>query len=422
MKNNHKYRGKKRRRNIWNYFIPKKAGIITGAADNDPSGIVTYTQAGAASGFSLLWLMIISLPMLISVEEMSARVGVVAKKGLNKLIAEKFGIRWASFAALIVLICNVLTIAADIAGMGEVAGTLTGVSLIWYVLLFGLIFLYLLISKGYRAVSRLLLIITPIFLLYIVSAFLIDVPWKEVVMSTFMPSLNFLQSSDLILIAVGVMGTTISPYLIFWQTTEEIEDHKTVDELDDETAGVVSGMFFCQIIFYFIIVAAAAVFFGQNKLLDSPGEAAMALKPLAGDLAFLLFSVGIVGSGFMSVPVLAASTAYVVADTFSWKEGLEKKAWEAQGFYGVILLSIVGGVAIALSGIDAITMLFLTQVLNGVLVPILLIFLLSITSDEKIMGKHKNAPIVTWMGWITFSIMVLFDLVLFWDLAKNYLM
>ncbi len=420
MKNKHKYRGKKRRRNFWNYFVPRKSGIITGAADNDPSGIVTYTQAGAVSGFSLLWLMVLSLPMLISVEEMSARVGVVAKKGLNKLIAQKFGIKWAGFTALIVLVCNVLTIAADIAGMGEVAATLTGINSIWYVLFFGLIFLYILISKGYRALSRFLLIITPIFLLYVVSAFLVDVPWKEVVISTFVPSLNFLKSSDLILIAVGVMGTTISPYLIFWQTTEEIEERKTVDELDDETAGVVSGMFFCQIIFYFIIVAAAAVFFGQNKLLDSPGEAALALRPLAGDLAFLLFSVGIVGSGFLSVPVLAASTAYVVADTYSWKEGLEKKAWEAQGFYGVILLSIVGGVAIALSGIDAITMLFLTQVLNGMLVPILLVFLILITSDEKIMGKYKNSPTVRWIGWITFSIMVLFDLVLFWDLAKAW--
>jgi Mn2+/Fe2+ NRAMP family transporter len=405
----------KRRRSVFDYFRIRKAGIITGSADNDPSGIVTYTQAGAVAGTGLLWTMLAALPFLAVIEEMSARVGVVAKRGLNRVIAEKFGLRWATFAAMIVLICNIATISADLAGMSEVAYLISGVDKVYWVLLFGLVLLWLLLSKGYKIVSRYLLFITPIFLLYIISSFMVDAHWVSALRDTVVPNLQFL-TKDKALLAVAIIGTTVSPYLIFWQTTEEIEDHKTVKDLDDETAGTISGMFWCQIITFFIIVSAAAVFFGQNKMIESAYEAAASLRPLAGDSAFLLFSIGILGSGALAIPVLAASTAYTVSDTFKWGGSLEKEQWKAQGFYGIILLSMVIGTALAASNLNAIYIMVLSQALNGFLIPFLVFFLLRVSNDKKIMGEYTNRFWSNFIGWISFAFFIFFDLVLVWQM------
>jgi len=405
----------KRRRSVFDYFRIRKAGIITGSADNDPSGIVTYTQAGAVAGTGLLWTMLAALPFLAVIEEMSARVGVVAKRGLNRVIAEKFGLRWATFAAMIVLICNIATISADLAGMSEVAYLISGVDKVYWVLLFGLVLLWLLLSKGYKIVSRYLLFITPIFLLYIISSFMVDAHWVSALRDTVVPNLQFL-TKDKALLAVAIIGTTVSPYLIFWQTTEEIEDHKTVKDLDDETAGTISGMFWCQIITFFIIVSAAAVFFGQNKMIESAYEAAASLRPLAGDSAFLLFSIGILGSGALAIPVLAASTAYTVSDTFKWGGSLEKEQWKAQGFYGIVLLSMVIGTALAASNLNAIYIMVLSQALNGFLIPFLVFFLLRVSNDKKIMGEYTNRFWSNFIGWISFAFFIFFDLVLVWQM------
>lgn len=406
----------KRRRSVFDYFRIRKAGIITGSADNDPSGIVTYTQAGAVAGTGLLWTMLAALPFLAVIEEMSARVGVVTKRGLNRVIAEKFGLRWATFAAMIVLICNIATISADLAGMSEVAYLISGIDKVYWVLLFGLVLLWLLLSKGYKIVSRYLLFITPVFLLYIISSFMVDAHWVSALRDTVVPNLQFL-TKDKALLAVAIIGTTVSPYLIFWQTTEEIEDHKTIKDLDDETAGTISGMFWCQIITFFIIVSAAAVFFGQNKMIESAYEAAASLRPLAGDSAFLLFSIGILGSGALAIPVLAASTAYTVSDTFKWGGSLEKEQWKAQGFYGIVLLSMVIGTALAASNFNAIYIMVLSQALNGFLIPFLVFFLLRVSNDKKIMGKYTNRFWSNSIGWISFVFFIFFDFVLVWQMV-----
>ena len=248
----------KKRRNIRDYFWISKSGTITGAADNDPAGIVTYTQVGALSGISLLWLPLITLPMLVVAEEISARIGVVTKKGLNRVIADNFGAKIAFLIAIVLIVCNVATIGADIAGMGQIAGVITNTHwILWVFPILGLL-AYLLISKNYQTVSRFLLILTPILLLYIIAAFILHPDWRQILHNTFIPNLHLDEKT--ILIAVAAIGTTISPYLLFWETTEEIEDKKSVTDLKKERGGVTAGMTYSQIIFYFIVLAAALAF------------------------------------------------------------------------------------------------------------------------------------------------------------------
>ncbi len=408
----------KHRRTLWDFIRPRKSGVITGAADNDPSGIVTYTQTGAVAGLGLLWTVLFSLPMLVVVEEMSTRVGIVTKRGLNKIISAKFGFASAVFTALIVAVCNTLTIGANLAFMSQIASIFSGIPAQYWVGLFGLILLFILLKKGYAIISRYLLFITPIFLLYIISAFMVpDIPWANVVVNTVVPRLN-LSDFSVIMLALGVFGTTVSPYLIFWQTTEEIEEKKKVKDIDEESAGVVSGMFFTQTVFFFIVLVAALVLHGQVGEVETAEQAALALKPLAGNISFFIFSIGIMASGLLAVPVLTASTAYTVADTFNWKEGLDKKQIHASGFYTIIILAMIAGIGIALSGFSPVMMLVYSQVLNGVLVPILLVYLILIANDKKIMGQHRNSFLANLISWVTVLVMGSLTLLMIWSWFK----
>lgn len=408
-------RSAKKRRHLKDYFKISKAGVITGAADNDPSGIVTYTQVGALTRFSQLWLMLLTIPMLIEIEEMSARVGVVTKHGLNSNIKKHFGLKVALSAGLIVLICNIATIGADIAGMAAVSGLLTGISWIYFIIPIALILGYVLVKENFKKVSRFLFLLTPVFFLYVITAFIISPPWREVLRSTFIPQLKF--NFTYLMAAVALLGTTISPYLIFWQTTEEVEEKKTVKDLRQESKGVAWGMIFCNLIFYFIILTAGAVLFGHLEGgIKTAAEAASVFRPLAGDLAFLLFSLGILGSGIIAVPVLASSAAYVLADTLGWKEGLDKTLVQAKAFYLVIILALFLGVGLILLGLSPIQMLFYSQVLNGILVPILLILVLRICNSQKIMGPHINSRWDNFIGWGTVLVMSLFSILMFWQI------
>jgi len=406
----------KKRRHISHFFRYSKDGVITGSADNDPSGIVTYTQVGAATGFSQLWLLLLSLPMLTVVEEMSARVGVVTKKGLNKVIAHHFGKKLGIFAAVVVSICNIATIGADVAAMASIGSIVSGISINILVVALTVFFGYFIIKENYQTLSRFLFLLTPIFLLYVATAIVVNPSWIEVFRNTFIPS-GFAGSEYLVL-AVALLGTTISPYLLFWQTTEEVEEHKTVPDLKDENKGVFFGMAYSHFIFYFIIVASGAVFFGNHVIIDTAQAAAEALKPLAGDWAFLLFSLGILGAGTIAVPVLASSTGYVVADTLDLQEGVSKPYKKAHGFYGVILASLVVGMVIALSGLNPMQMLIYSQVLNGILMPILLFLLIRVTSNKEIMGEHINSRLANGVGWLTVLVFILFDGALIWSFVS----
>lgn len=399
-----------KRRSIRDFFWRSKRGVITGCADNDPSGIVTYTQTGALTGFRLLWLCLIAWPLLTVIEEMSARIGVVTKKGVNQVIIENYHDFWAYLAALIVLICNTFTLGADIAAMADVAGILTKIPAVVYTLVFGGLFYWLLWKKGYRAISNYLFILTPFFLLYIASAFLLDVPWGQALRNTFLPSLS--GSLNFSMMAVAFLGTTLTPFLIFWETTQEIEERRDIRQLKSESWGTAAGMFFSQFITFFIVVAAAAAFAGQNHSLTSAKEAALALKPL-GNLSFLFYSLGILGSGLLGVPVLAASTGYTVAETFGWKRGLDRKVSGAKGFYIVMIASLLIGILIALLGFNPVLMLIYSQVLAGILMPVLIILLLFITNNKKIMGAYTNKLFTNFFGILAVLVTLGFDLLMF---------
>lgn len=406
----------KKRRSILDFFWKSKRGIIAGAADNDPAGIVTYTQTGAIAGYNLLWLVPLSLPLLVAVEEMSARIGIVTKKGINQIIIENFGLFWAWFTTIIIVICNTLTIGADIAAMADVTNILTGIPSVVFALLFGALFLFVLYKKGYAVISRWLFILTPVFLAYIVSAFLFDVPWGQALRDTFIPRLSVI-NIDLAMVALGFLGTTITPFLVFWETTQEIEERKDLSHLGRERIGVTTGMFFTQFVTFFIVVAAAVAFSGGGHLITTARDAAVALKPL-GVVSFLLFSLGILGSGLIAIPVLASSTGYTFAETMQWSRGLNKSFPKAKGFYMIIFLSIIIGVIISLSGFNAILMLLYSQVLNGILMPILLVFLLLITNNKKIMGTNKNKFWSNFFGIFAVAINILFITIMVWGWIK----
>lgn len=407
----------KKRRSILDFFWRSKRGVITGAADNDPAGIVTYTQTGAIAGFKLLWMVLLAWPLLIAVEEMSARIGVVAKKGINQVVIENYGKSWAYLAALIVLVCNTFTIGADIAAMADIAHLLTRWPAFIFVIILGGLFFYLLWKEGYRTISRYLFLITPIFLLYIASALLLDVPWGQALRDTFLPPIRSFNPS-LIFIAVAFLGTTLSPYLIYWETTQEVEEKKTVADLKNESKGTATGMFFSQFITYFIVVAAAAAFAGQYHEIQSAKEAALALKPL-GNLSFLFFSFGILGAGLLGVPVLSASTGYTVSETFGWRRGLDKKFREAKGFYLVMSLALIIGLIIALFGFNPVLALVYSQVLNGILIPVLIILLLLITNNKKIMGQYTNKIFTNFFGILALFITLSFDLMMLIDWLRK---
>lgn len=400
----------KKRRSITDFFRLIRSGTVTGAADNDPAGIVTYTQVGAATGFSQLWLMLVSLPILGAVEEMSARIGVVTKKGLGSVIRNHFGYKTALLIAAAVAIANILTIGADMAAMAEVFGIMTDRSSALFLIAITFLLAYTLIRKNYKIISRYLFLITPIFFLYVAAGIMVNPDWGLVLRSTFIPA--GWHQENYWLLAVGLLGTTISPYLVFWQTTEEIEEHKSVRQLKQESKGVWLGMAFCHLIFYFIVIASASVFFGGGGLLETAGEAAQALQPASGDWAFLFYSLGIIGSGVMAVPVLAASTGYVIKDAKNWHGSLNLTEDKARSFYTVIVLSLLTGLTIALSGINPIKTLVYSQVLNGFLMPFLLFALLKICNDRKILGKFVNRFWTNLIGYLAIAIMLLFDIIL----------
>lgn len=408
----------KRRRHIKDYLTKAKDGVITGAADNDPSGIVTYTQVGALTHFSQLWLMFLTLPMLIVVEDMSARVGVVTKKGLNRVIEDHYGRLISWFAMVLVVICNTATLGADMAGMAAVLELFTGISFLWFLVPIVFLLLYMLIRQSYTIVSRLLFLISPILLVYVLTIFLTKPHWMQIIKATLIPSIGF--TPTFLTSAVALFGTTISAYLLFWQTSEEVEEKKAIDDLKDESLGVAIGMIYAHVIFYFIILTGAVVLFGRVGGISAwtAADAARALRPLAGDFSYLLFAIGILGSGLLAVPVLALTTAYVVRDTLGWKEDLDDRLSQAKGFYIVIGLSLGFGALLSLIRIKPMAMLYYSQVLQGVLTPILLIFLILISNNPKVMGKHTNGFWANLIGWATVVIMLAFSVTMFWQLLS----
>jgi NRAMP (natural resistance-associated macrophage protein)-like metal ion transporter len=393
-------------------------GLITGAADDDPSGIATYSQAGAQFGFSMLWTVVFTLPLMVAIQLVSARIGHVTRQGLAANIKTAFP-RWVLLAVVgMLLVANTLNVAADIAAMAEALRLLLGGSAHVYAVTFGLLCLVLQVFLPYQTYVRWLKWLTLALLAYVAVAFSLHLDWLQIAGQVLRPRLPIgTQGHEVLLMVVAVFGTTISPYLFFWQAAQEMED--TSGSAPSTAAQVrrhlrrikvdtIVGMTFSNLIAFFIILSTAATLHAAGITdIQTSAQAAEALRPLAGEFTFLLFSLGIIGTGLLAVPVLAGSAAYAVAEAAGWHGSLSARLdqGEGRGFYGVIAAATVGGVLLCFTPTDPVKELFWSAVLNGVIaVPIMVVMML-LASREKTMGAYVIGTRLRWLGWIATAVM-----------------
>ncbi len=392
---------------FWSILGP---GLITGASDDDPSGIATYSQAGAGFGLATLWTALVTFPLMASIQEMCARIGMVTSQGLTGTLKRNYskGILYTmvvfSFPAI------VLNIGADIAGMGAVANLLfPGIHAVYFSFGFTVILLIAMIYLPYHKIASVLKYLCGFLLVYLVVPFLFKQDWAVLIRATFVPTVKF--DSDFIQILVAILGTTISPYLFFWQATMAVEDmkHKKSKRLiHTMNVDVNFGMFFSNLVMFFIILTTGTVLFnGGIHQIETVEQAAKALEPLAGKGAYLLFAVGVIGTGFLAIPVLSGSLSYIVSEVFGWEEGLDKKFHEAKAFYMVVALSLILGLLIHYIGISPIKALIYTATLYGITSPVIIAIVLHISNNKSVMGNYTNGLRSNIMGIITLLLMTL---------------
>jgi NRAMP (natural resistance-associated macrophage protein)-like metal ion transporter len=400
-------------------------GLITGAADDDPSGISTYSVTGAGFGYAPLWTALFSFPLMAAIQIMCARLGMVTGLGLASVIRKRYP-RWVLWSACALLVvANIVNIAADLGGMGAVTALLTGLSPLYWTPLYALILVALLFWTSYRLIARIFKWLTLTLFAYVGAAFLAHPNWGAVLRATLIPTMQWNAAYWATL--VGILGTTISPYLFFWQAAQEVEEEiadgrETVEqrqgasqrELRRSRTDVLTGMFFSNLVMYFIILTAAATLHAHGKTtISTARDAAEALRPLAGDGAYWLFSLGLIGAGMLGVPVLAGSCAYAIAEAADWVGSLEVHPPLAHGFYGVIAVAMAIGLGLNFAGLDAVKMLFWSAVLNGALAPPLLVLVVLLTSRADVMGEHRNGPLLRWLGWICAGVMLVATIIMF---------
>jgi len=384
--------------------------LITGGAGDDPAGVVTYTTVGATSGFSLLWLMLLSTPMMIAVQDMAARLAVITGKSLPEIIRAFYSRKLSVLLVLTLGLANIITIGADLQGIAAVLELLTGIKAVHFMIPVTALIAYLVMFKTYRTVKRFFVGFTFILVAYIISAVLARPDLKVILYNTLLP--HFQASGAYILAGLGLLGTTISPYLLFWQASEEKEEHKSVSQAKRVEADTAVGMAYSNLIAFCIIISAAVMLHGSQVPIGSIRDAAMALRPLGQETAFLLFSVGILAAGFLAIPVLAGSTAYAVADTFGWREGLDHKVSDARGFYSIFFGALVIGDLIYLSPWNAVQALYYSQILDGLMIPFLVGILLILNNNPKIIGDFKNSRFNNIFGWLTLIVSLAFAVVM----------
>jgi NRAMP (natural resistance-associated macrophage protein)-like metal ion transporter len=403
-------------------------GLVTGAADDDPSGIATYSQAGAQFGYGLLWTVFLTIPFMIAIQLVSARIGRVTGKGLAANVME-VAPRWLVLALILLLVAaNTFNIAADIAAMGEALSLVIGGLNHEHALIFAATSTLLQVFVPYHRYAPVLKFLTLALFAYVVTAFTVEIPWGTALLSTVWPRVHI--NADYFLMVVAVLGTTISPYLFFWQASQEVEEmHKGkvhrplrelsrggAPELDRIKIDTTVGMIFSNVIAFFIILTTASVLNANGVTnINSATEAANALRPLAGDFTFLLFALGIIGTGLLAIPVLAGSAAYGVAEAFGWQATLEAKAPDAVGFYSIIAAATVIGFALGFTGIDAIHMLVWSAVLNGIVAVPIMAMMMVIVSNAKLMGRFKARPWLVALGWVGTAIMAVAVIALLWS-------
>ncbi len=388
-------------------------GLITGAADDDPSGIATYSQAGAQFGYQLGWTMVLTYPLMVGIQMVSARMGRVTGHGLASNIRRHFPRPVLYMIVAMLVVANTINVAADIAAMGEALQLVVGGPEHGHAIVFGGVSLLLQVFLPYQRYVRYLKWLTLALLAYVAVVFTIAVPWRDVLVGIVWPKVAL--TAQTLTVIVAVFGTTISPYLFFWQAAQEVEEINAdpaafalADAPDDAhrhlhriKVDTYIGMGFSNLIALFIIISTAATLHAAGVTdIQTSAQAAEALRPMAGDFAFLFFSLGIIGTGLLAVPVLAGSAAYAVAETFEWKSGLDLKLLEAREFYAIIALATLGGVALDFTPIDPIKALFWSAVINGVIaVPIMVVMML-LADDPKVMGPFVVTRRLKALGWL----------------------
>jgi NRAMP (natural resistance-associated macrophage protein)-like metal ion transporter len=401
------------------FFSNLGPGLITGAADDDPSGIATYSVTGAAFGYAPLWTALFSFPLMAAIQIMCARLGMVTGLGLAGVIRVRYS-RWVLWGACALLvIANIVNITADLGGMADVTQLLTGVRSLYWTPVYAIVLVWLLFWTSYRLIARIFKWLTLALFAYVAAAFLAHPDWGAVLRATVFP--HVMWSATYWATLVGILGTTISPYLFFWQAAQEVEEDiasgkSTVAErqgashreLRRSRDDVLTGMFFSNLVMYFIILTAAATLHAHgNTSISTAREAAEALRPLAGNGAYWLFSLGLIGAGMLGVPVLAGSCAYAIAEAADWVGSLEVHPPVAHGFYAVIAVAMAIGLGLDYAGFNAVKMLFWSAVLNGALAPPLLVIVVLLTSRADVMGEHRNGPLLRWLGWTCAGVMLI---------------
>ena len=399
------------------FFAELGPGLITGAADDDPSGISTYSVAGATFGYAPLWTALFSFPLMAAVQLMCARLGMVSGRGLASMIRHHYSRRVLWGACTLLVVANVINIGADLGGMAEVSEMVTGVkAFVWTPLYVGFI-VSLLFWSSYRRIARVFKWLTLILFAYVLAAFLARPDWGAVLRATVIPHVEW--SNGYLAVFVGILGTTISPYLFFWQAAQEVEEDRAAgrrtvrarrgasdEELRRIRTDVLTGMFFSNLVMYFIILTTAATLHAHGETrIETARQAAEALRPAAGAGAYWLFALGLIGTGMLGVPVLAGSCAYAVAEAEGWRGSLDDTPRLARRFYAVLAVAMLVGLVLNYVGLNAVTMLFWSAVVNGVLAAPLIVLVVLLTSDRTVMGKRVNPPLLRWLGWATAVIM-----------------
>jgi NRAMP (natural resistance-associated macrophage protein)-like metal ion transporter len=400
----------------WHMLGP---GLTTGASDDDPSGIVTYSQTGAKFGFNFLWMAVFTFPLMAVVQEMCARIGLVTGRGLAGNIRLYFNKRILYACTTLLFIANAINIGADLGAMAK-AMQLFNPNLNFSMLVIGFTFLSLMLQifTPYVRYARYLKWMALILLSYVFSTLLAHLDWGTVLHHAVVPSIAFNKES--IILVCAILGTTISPYLFFWQTSQEVEEQilqgKTTqrqrgmatpsEDIKSMRIDVWSGMFLSNLVMFFIIAACGALLYTNGITnITSAAQAAEALRPFAGDASYFLFALGIIGTGLLAIPVLAGSSSYALSESFRWREGLYRNLAQARAFYGIIIISMLVGLSINFIGIDPIQALIYAAVANGLVAPLVLLLIVLISSNKAVMGRWTNKPLTTAIGWLVVLIM-----------------
>jgi NRAMP (natural resistance-associated macrophage protein)-like metal ion transporter len=401
------------------FFANLGPGLITGAADDDPSGISTYSVTGAAFGYAPLWTAIFSFPLMLSVQLMCARLGMVTGRGLAGVVRRRYA-RWVLWSACgLLAAANVFNIGADLGGMAEATEMVVGVDSRLLLPLFAVGIVSLLFWSSYQRIARTFKWLTLVLFAYVGAGFLAQPDWGAILRATVMPHVEW--SPSYLAVFVGILGTTISPYLFFWQAGQEVEEERargrltvaertgaTDDEVRRSNVDVTVGMFFSNSVMYFIILTTAATLHAHGRTeITTAQEAAEALRPLAGGWAYWLFTLGIIGTGVLSVPILAGSCAYAIAEAAGWRGSLDDRPHEARAFYSVVAVAMAVGLLLDFFGFNAVAMLFWCAVVNGVLAPPLVVLVVLLTSDSSVMGARRNPLWLRCLGWTTAAVMAL---------------